>query len=219
MKFYIISPPENNINFSPKNFDLISKIINVEYFQFRPKFSNIQKKISFVGKYFSEIKQICKKNKTKLIINDDFEIAKKFVFDGIHLGQYDKDCIEAKKKFGRKFHVGVSCGASIVSAKKAQNDGANYVAFGPAFKSKTKNKKKISLNNLIKKRMEISLPFTIIGGINHKNFVKLRELRPDYVAIINSLWNFKAGPIESAKLFKKLMFIGDLNHENQCKLT
>ena len=105
------------------------------------------------------------------------------------------------------------------SAKKAQNDGANYVAFGPAFKSKTKNKKKISLNNLIKKRMEISLPFTIIGGINHKNFVKLRELRPDYVAIINSLWNFKAGPIESAKLFKKLMFIGDLNHENQCKLT
>ena len=31
-----------------------------------------------------------------MIINNDFEIAEKFIFDGIHLGQKDKKCSEAK---------------------------------------------------------------------------------------------------------------------------
>ena len=47
-----------------------------------------------------------------MIINNDFEIAKKFIFDGIHLGQKDKKCKEAKIQFGSEFIVGVSCSNS-----------------------------------------------------------------------------------------------------------
>ena len=32
-----------------------------------------------------------------MIINNDFEIAEKFNFDGIHLGQTDKSCHDAKE--------------------------------------------------------------------------------------------------------------------------
>ena len=41
MKFYIISPPDYNENFSAENFDKITDLIPVEYFQFRPKFSKL----------------------------------------------------------------------------------------------------------------------------------------------------------------------------------
>ena len=41
MKFYIISPPDYNENFNAENFDKITDLIPVEYFQFRPKFSKL----------------------------------------------------------------------------------------------------------------------------------------------------------------------------------
>ncbi len=208
MNFYIISPPEENINFTPKNFNIISDILNVDYFQFRPKFAKLKDRINFVEKYFNDFKQICNNKKIKIIINNDFEIAKKFFFDGIHLGQEDKLCSEAKKLFGINFQVGVSCNDSIEKYKKAKDHGANYVAFGPMFNSKTKNKKKISKNKIQKIRENIKIPLTLIGGINHSNFLKLRDIKPSNIATIDSIWNFKNGPKKSAELFKKKLIYG-----------
>ena len=42
-------------------------------------------------------------------------------FDGIHLGQEDKNCKEAKKLFGINFQVGVSCNDSIEIYKKSNS--------------------------------------------------------------------------------------------------
>ena len=47
--------------------------------------------------------------------------------------------------------------------------------------------------------IQIKLPFVLIGGINHKNIKILFNFKPNYVAIIDSLWNFKDGPVESDK--------------------
>ena len=56
----------------------------------------------------------------------------------------------------------------------------------------------------LKNLHKIKLPITLIGGINHKNIFSLKELSPNcLVAIINSLWNFNEGPIQSDLLFKK----------------
>ena len=98
MKFYIVSPPGYNKNFSAENFDKITDLISVEYFQFRPKFSKLLERKKFIKKFYNPFSKICKNKNIKLIINNDFEIAKDFFFDGIHLGQNDKSCSEAKKK-------------------------------------------------------------------------------------------------------------------------
>ena len=208
MNFYIISPPKENINFTPRNFNIVSDILKVDYFQFRPKFKRLKDRLNFVKKYFNDFKEICKKKKIKIIINNDFEIAEKFLFDGIHLGQNDKLCEEAKKLFGINFQVGVSCNNSIEMYKKAKDQGANYVAFGPMYKSKTKNKRKISKKDILKIRENIKLPLTLIGGINHSNFMNLRNINPSNIAIINSIWDFKNGPSKSAALFKKKIING-----------
>ena len=73
---------------------------------------------------------------------------------------------------------------------------------------KQKIKKKISKNKILQIRENIKLPLTLIGGINHSNFLKLRDINPSNIAIIDSIWNFKNGPSESAELFKKNLIYG-----------
>ena len=62
--------------------------------------------------------------------------------------------MDAKKKFGKNFIVGISCSDSIDYYKKAEENGADYVAFGPMYETMSKLKKvvktkKINQLNLI----------------------------------------------------------------------
>ena len=203
MDFYIISPPKELKNFNSEIFDRITDIISVKYFQFRPKFQDLKKRIKFVEKYHKDFFNICHKKRIKLIINDDIEIAKQFSFDGIHLGQNDTECKLTRSIFGKNFTIGISFSNSFELYLKAKKESADYVAFGPMFSTKSKKKKVIDSEKIKKNLHKIKLPITLIGGINHKNIFSLKELSPNCVAIINSLWNFNEGPIQSALLFKK----------------
>ena len=87
----------------------------------------------------------------------------------------------------------MSCSNSYNLYKKAEEESADYVAFGPAFNTKSKNKDKIDINSIRKFKSKLKLPFVLIGGINHKNLLNLKSLSPNYIAIISSLWNFKGG--------------------------
>ena len=205
MKFYLISPPFKQDSFSTENFDFITDTLDVEYFQFRPKYKTISQRIMFIKDYYESFNYICRKKKIKLIVNNDFEIAKRFKFNGIHLGKKDKTCLEAKNKFGKNFIVGISCYNSFSSYNTALNQNADYVAFGSIYKSSTKNKESINPENLIINKKKIKLPFTLIGGINHSNIQALSYLRPNNVAVISSIWNYKNGPKSSAILFRKIM--------------
>ena len=144
-----------------------------------------------------------------MIINNDFEIAEKFIFDGIHLGQKDKKCKEAKMNFGSNFIVGVSCSNSYSMYIEAKNQKADYVAFGPVFKTLSKKKEKINFDKAVFVLRKLSLPFTLIGGIKNTNFMELFKYRPLNLAMISSIWNYEKGPVESALFFKKI-----LNDEN-----
>ena len=49
------------------------------------------------------------------------------------------------------------------------------------------------------------MPFTLIGGINHTNFMELIKYKPLNLAMINSIWDYEKGPVESAKVFEKIL--------------
>ena len=94
-------------------------------------------------------------------------IYQKISYDGVHLGQNDMDCKNAREILGKNFSIGISCNNSIELAKKAKNRWLDYVAFGPAFNSKTKKTSREVLNSEnLKKKTSVFL-FTIIGGIDH----------------------------------------------------
>ena len=90
-----------------------------------------------------KIKNICKKNKVKFLINDDPILAKRLSADGCHLGQKDMNIKEARKIIGKQI-IGITCHNSINFAKKAIKAKASYLAFGAFYSSKTKKLNHVS---------------------------------------------------------------------------
>ena len=151
------------------------------------------KKCSFNQKILigKKIKKICKDNNVKFIINDDPWLTKIIGADGCHLGQKDMNVDEAKKIIGNKI-IGITCHNSIRLAKKAINAGADYLAFGAFYATKTKDTKYKSSTKIINKVKKITnIPIVAIGGINSKNYKNLLLNKADFLAISSYIWKIR----------------------------
>ncbi len=191
---YLISPNKIKKSFY-NNLKIVLSSNLVSFFQLRLKrYSLIEKEK--IGK---KIKKICKRYKVKLIVNDDPNLAKKIGADGCHLGQSDMVIQEARKILRKKI-IGITCNNSKKLIIHAIKDGANYIAIGAFFKSKTKKVNYIAKPSLISwvKRLT-KIPVVIIGGITNKNFKKLLLHKPDFLAISGGIWNKK--PAKAIKEF------------------
>ena len=130
-------------------------------------------------------------------------LAKKINADGCHLGQKDMNILDARKLLGKKI-IGITCHNSLKLAKIAIKDGADYVAFGAFFSTKTK-KVKYKANIRILKKLKISknIPIVAIGGINNLNYKKLLLNKANFLAISSYIWkNKKLNPQDAIKKLK-----------------
>ena len=196
---YLISP--NNIKNDKfyKDLNLLLNTKKISYFQLRLKKEKLNKIISISKK----IKKICKKNKVKLIINDNPLLAKKIGADGCHIGQSDSTVKIARKVLKNKI-IGVTCHNSLKLIKKATNDGADYIAIGAFYSSKTKKARfKATLKLLLKAKKITNVPIVAIGGINSKNYKKLLLNKANFLAISSYIWdNKKLEPMEAIRILK-----------------
>ena len=195
---YLISP--NRIKKSFYN-DLskVLKLKKTSFFQLRLKNTPFKKKVA-IGK---KIKRICKKYKTKFLINDDVTLARRLNSDGCHLGQKDMDISKARKIIKRKI-IGVTCHNSIKLAKLAIKDKADYLAFGAFNYSSTKKTNYKANYKLLKKIKKLTkTPIVAIGGINSDNYKKLLLNKANFLAISGYIWNNKKlKPTEAIKKLK-----------------
>ena len=199
-KFIYLISPDKIVSKSFYNIlNLVLKTNKVKFFQLRLKNQRIEKKIIIAKK----VLKICKRNKVKFIINDDPLLALKVNADGCHLGQKDMAINEAKKILKNKI-IGVTCHNSIRLAKKALLNGANYIALGSFYKTKTKKviyKANTTTLNKIKKSLKI--PVVAVGGINEKNYKYLLLNKADFLAISGYIWkNKKLGPLRAIEKIK-----------------
>ena len=195
---YLISP--NKIpNTFYNNLKLVLKTRKVSFFQLRLKNYSQKKKVTIGQK----IKNICKKNKVKFIVNDDPLLALKLNADGCHLGQKDMDINLAKKILGKKI-IGITCHNSINLAKKAIKDKASYIAFGSFYRSKTKKTKyAASIKMLNKVKKFTRTPIVVIGGINNLNYKNLLLNKANFLAISGYIWkNKKYKPLQAIERLK-----------------
>ena len=196
---YLISPNkiENNNFYNDLALVLSSK--KVSFFQLRIKKETTINKLT-IGK---KIKKICKKYKVKFIINDDPRLARKLNADGCHLGQKDMNFLKARKILKNKI-IGVTCHNSINLAKKAINDGADYLAFGAFYLSQTKIVRyKAGLKILRLAKKITNTPIVAIGGIKLGNYKKLLLNKANFIAISGYIWNNKKyKPLEAIKKLK-----------------
>ena len=195
---YLISPNKIYKSFYD-DLDKILKKKKIVFFQLRLKNLSFEKKYS-IGK---KTQKICKKYKTKFLVNDDVFLAKKLNSDGCHLGQNDMKITKARKIIKNRI-IGVTCHNSIKLAKLAIKDKADYLAIG-AFNDSTTKKTKYKANlKLLKKIKTITkTPIVAIGGINSNNYKKLLLNKANFLAISGYIWNNKKlKPLEAIKKLK-----------------
>ena len=195
---YLISPNKISKNFL-KDLRKLFETGKIYFFQLRLKKYSLKNKI-LIGR---KIKNICKKNKVKFLVNDDPILASKLGADGCHLGQKDMNINKARKIIGKKI-IGITCHNSLNLARKAIKDKVSYLAFGAFYTSKTKRTKysaNIKILNKIKKITKT--PIVAIGGINSENYKNLLLNKANFLAISGYIWNNKKyKPLEALKKLK-----------------
>ncbi|MCO7611892.1 thiamine phosphate synthase [Pseudomonas chlororaphis] len=131
---------------------------------------------------------LCERYKTRLIINDDAELAAR-IGAGVHLGQSDGPLTPARALLGRQAIIGSTCHDQLPLAEQAAKEGASYVAFGRFFNSTTKpGAPTASLELLDQARASLHLPICVIGGITLDNAAPLVNHGADLLAVVHGLF-------------------------------
>ncbi|MGH8506235.1 MAG: thiamine phosphate synthase [Stenotrophobium sp.] len=140
---------------------------------------------------------LCHEYGALLIINDDVELAADCGADGVHLGAGDTPLSEARARLGPDAIIGVSCANSLERALAAQDDGADYIAFGRYFPSRTKPDAPAAAADLLPAaHARLHLPVCVIGGITPANAAALISQGADLVAAVEGV--FGTADIEQA---------------------
>lgn len=157
--------------------------------------------------------QLCRTFSVPLIVNDHVDVAVEIGADGVHLGREDMTITgiaEVRRRLGVGKIIGVSCYNRLESAIEAEQQGADYVAFGTFFISATKPGAMVASTDLLREaRKKLRIPVVAIGGITPDNAAKLIAQGADAVAVINAL--FSAPDIQSmAEKFSRLFSLQNI---------
>jgi len=153
-----------------------------------------------------KVKEITTKYNVPLIINDRVDVALAIDADGVHVGQSDMPCDVTRKLIGNDKILGVSA-ATIPEAKKAQEDGADYIGTGAVFPTATKDDApKITKKDLKEIANSIDIPVVAIGGINLNKVNELKDTDIAGISVVSAIMssdNPKKSSEELLKIFNQ----------------
>ena len=158
--------------------------INAEYLQIRMKNSTGEEILDVV-------KGVVKKRNlagsgTKIIVNDNLEVALVSKADGVHLGQDDINAEMVKKEYPDLI-VGLST-HDYEQIRQANRMNIDYIGFGPVFKTTTKNTRDRLVLDKVHEAVKLSVhPVVFIGGINVDNVDMLPKGKKIYIASVSGL--------------------------------
>lgn len=137
----------------------------------------------------AELLRICRASGAALIINDDLSLALDVGADGVHLGGDDGDLSVARNALGPNRILGASCYNNIARGEAATRAGADYLAFGSMFSSKSKTTVVAAPLTILSEARRFGLPIAAIGGITLDNAPEVIHAGADMVAVISDLFD------------------------------
>ncbi|WP_455212839.1 thiamine phosphate synthase [Kaarinaea lacus] len=133
---------------------------------------------------------LCNRHGATFIVNDDVELAAASRAHGVHLGGEDSPLAQARRRLGTQAIIGASCYNRLELAVKAQQQGADYVAFGRFFPSRTKPMAvPADVSLLHQAKIELQLPIVAIGGITAQNGAQLIAAGADMLAVVDAVFS------------------------------
>ncbi len=200
-KLYLITPPKLDLAIFPSILERTFDAGDVACIQLRLKDSiedDIRQAINI-------LKPIAQDRGIAFLLNDDPLMAAETACDGVHIGQEDATYFDAREAVGQNAIVGVTCHASRHLGMEAAEKGADYVAFGAFFETKTKIPKHYANFEILKWWCEdMTVPAIAIGGITLNNCRPLISTGVDFLAISSGIWDYPAGPVEAVKAFNNI---------------
>lgn len=144
----------------------------------------------------AEIIPVCRAAGVPFVIDDDVEAARRSGADGVHVGQSDTACAEARAVLGPEAIVGVSA-QTVEEALAAQAAGADYLGVGAMYGTPTKpDAVDVTFEELARICAAVDIPVAAIGGINARTMGSLAGTGVDGAAVVSAI--FAAEDIEAA---------------------
>ncbi len=136
------------------------------------------------------------------LINDRPDLALKAGADGVHIGQSDAPFEAARALLGDDAVIGVTCHNSKHLGLIAGEAGADYVAFGAFFPTKTKIAAATADIDILQWwAFATTTPSVAIGGITPQNCAPLVAAGADFLAVLSAVWDADDGPAVAVKAF------------------
>lgn len=135
-----------------------------------------------------EVRALTRQHGAKLFINDRSDIAEMVGAEGVHLTETSIPTEAVRKRFPHLV-IGVST-HSIEGARRAEDQGADFITFGPVFKtpSKTVYGPPQGLDRLREVTRKVRLPVLALGGIRRERIPSVMDQGAFGVAMISAIW-------------------------------
>ena len=200
-QLYLISPPQIDADFAERLRAALDAA-PVAAFQLRLKGMDEDA----IALSAEPLQRICADREVAFIINDSAELANRLGADGVHLGQGDGDVREARKLLGPTVQIGVTCHDSRHLAMEAGEAGADYVAFGAFYPTRTKETTHRPDPSILSWWSTVfELPCVAIGGITVANAAPLVRAGADFLAVSSAVWDHAGGPAEGVRAFSPVL--------------
>jgi thiamine-phosphate pyrophosphorylase len=149
--------------------------------------------------------KLCQAYDAALFINDRVDVAMAVDAAGVQLSQTSLPVITTRALLGPQKIIGVST-HSLREAKEAEQNGADFVLFGPVYftASKAAYGAPQGLPALKTIVDNISLPVYAIGGIKPENIESTKKLGVRGVALISAIVSAESPKETAAKMLRQL---------------
>lgn len=149
---------------------------------------------------------VCHGYDVAFLVNDRPDLAHELGADGVHIGQEDAGYAEARSVVGADATVGVTCHDSLHLAMEAAEAGADYVAFGAFFATRTKAPKSQAASETLESWSAATVvPCVAIGGITVENCRPLVRAGADFLAVVGGVWDHPDGPAAAVREFAAIL--------------
>ncbi|RIV21097.1 thiamine phosphate synthase [Alicyclobacillaceae bacterium I2511] len=120
-------------------------------------------------------------------INDRVDVAALVDADGVHVGQNDISCRDARRLLGEDKWIGVSA-ETVMQALEAQAQGADYLGVGAIYATPSKPDAAVTgLDGLAEIARQVDLPIVAIGGLHLGNLTSPLSVGAHGVAVVSEV--------------------------------
>ncbi len=144
-----------------------------------------------LGRRFVELgralRKLTRERGVLFFVNDRVDVAAIVDADGVHVGQDDISCRDARQLLGKDKWIGVSA-ETVAEALAAQAEGADYLGVGAIYPTPSKPDAKITgLDGLAEITRRVNLPIVAIGGVHLNNMIESLERGAHGVAVVSEV--------------------------------